>query len=182
MPRFAPCILLILLTGCASKPVERDNAEVIMFGPERMRLHPIFTQVKDWTGGGKPDGIEGELEFQDQFGDPTKSAGKVMFELFAYRPGYADPRGDRVVNPWVGSLLSLREQYEHWNRTSRTYSFQLAMPGISVKRTYVLTAMFEHSDGQRFFSRVVLKGVEDERKTGPRLPTLPEPTTRPVTP
>jgi hypothetical protein len=181
MPRFALCLLLILLTGCASKPVERDNAEVIMFGPTRMRLHPIFTQVKDWSGSGHPDGIEAEVEFQDQFGDPTKAAGKIMFELFNYRQGYADPRGERVVNPWVGSLLSLQQQYEHWNRTSRTYSFQLAMPGISTRHTYVLTAMFEHSDGQRFFHRVILKGQDEEPKTGPALPTLPLPTTRPAT-
>ena len=180
MRRLALCLLLIALTGCASKPLERDNAEIVMFGPTRMRVHPIFTQVKNWTGGGtRPDGIEAELEFQDQFGDPTKAAGKVMFELFNYRRSSPDPRGDRVVNPWVGSLLSLQQQYEHWNRTSRTYSFQLALPSISIRRSYVLTAMFEHSDGRRFFSQVILKGEEIEPKNITTLPTLPEPTTRP---
>lgn len=177
-----PLALLILpvFIGCASKPIERDNAEVVMFGPTRMRLHPIFTQVKDWTGDNKPDGIEAELEFQDQFGDPTKAAGKVMFELFSYTAG-PDPRGDRIVNPWVGSLLTLQQQYEHWNRTSRTYGFQLAMPGITTKKSYVLTAMFEHSDGRRFFSRVILKGEDELPKKGTLPPPLPPetPTTRP---
>ena len=179
---FASYLLLLCLVGCASKPIERDSAEVTMFGPTRMRLHPIFTQVKDWNSSGHPDGVEAEVEFQDQFDDPTKAAGRVMFELFSYRQGYPDSRGERLVNPWVGSLLTLQQQQEHWNRTSRTYSFQLAMPGISTKRTYVLTAMFEHNDGRRFFSRVILKGLEDEPKGNPALPILPEPTTRPIAP
>src|ERR1041385_4565024 len=98
---FLPLLIPLVLLGCASKPIERDNAEVAMFGPMRMRLHPIFTQVKNWSSGGgsgpgiKPDGIEAELEFQDQFGDPTKAAGKVMFELFSYHQG-PDPRGERL--------------------------------------------------------------------------------------
>jgi hypothetical protein len=180
MRRFAPFLLLILVTGCASAPVERDNAEVLMFGPTRMRLHPIFTQVKDWTGDNIADGIEAEVEFQDQFDDPTKAAGKIMFELYAYRQGFPDPRGDRIVNPWVGSLLTLQQQREHWNRTSRTYSFQLAMPGISLKRTYVLTAMFENGNGRRFFSRLILNPQQpDVSKSGPpRL--VPMPTTVPT--
>ena len=179
-------LLIPLFTGCSSKPVERDNAEIVMFGPAKMRLHPIFTQVKDWNNDGNPDGIEAELEFQDQFGDPTKAAGKVMFELFSYHQG-PDPRGERLVNPWVGSLLSLQQQYEHWNRTSRTYSFQLAMPAISTKQSYVLTAMFEHSDGRRFFSRLILKGEEELRKgtqplpLPPPAPTPTPPATQPVT-
>jgi hypothetical protein len=181
---FLACLLLLTLSlGCASRPIERDNAEVAMFGPTRMRLHPIFTQVKDWTGDGKPDGIEAEIEFQDQFGDPTKAAGKVMFELFSYKPG-PDPRNERLTNPWVGSLLSLQQQYEHWNRTSRTYSFQLAMPAITTKKSYVLTAMFEHSDGRRFFSRVILKGEDELPKKGilppPLPPEMPPATTKPA--
>jgi hypothetical protein len=176
-------ILCFNLIGCASKPVERDNVETLMFGPQQMRLHPIFTQVKDWTGDGQPDGIEAELEFTDQFDDPTKAAGKVMFELYGYRHGYPDPRGERLVNPWVGSLQTQLQQHEHWNRTSRTYSFQLAMPGLSMRHTYVLTAMFEHSDGRRFFSRVILNGEQTEpTPRRPTLPPLPEPTTRPATP
>jgi hypothetical protein len=170
----------IALVGCSTKPFERDTSESPLFGPERMRLHPIFTQVKDWTGDGVPDGIEAEVEFQDKFDDPTKAAGKFLFELFSYRSGFPDPRGERLVNPWVGSLTTLAEQRDHWNRTSRTYSFQLAMPGISPTRSYVLTAMFEHGDGRRFFGHVVLNAQQpDQPRRGPGLPTLPVPTTRP---
>ena len=165
---FAVCTFLFavsLLAGCTSAPMERDTDEVSIFGASRMRLHPIFSQVKDWTGDNLPDGVEAELEFQDQFGDPTKCAGKVMFELFAYRKGYPDPRGDRVANPWVGVLSSLQDQHDHWNRTSRTYSFQLSQPGINLHSDYVLTAMFEHNDGRRFFGRVILIGQAAEPKS-----------------
>ncbi len=182
----AAVITLVLLTGCASKPIERDNAEIVMFGPARMRIHPVFTQVKDWNGDGKPDGIQAELEFEDQFSDPTKAAGKVMFELYAYRRGYPDPRGDRLVNPWVGSLLSLQEQYEHWNRTGRTYSFDLAAPQdvVTLRRSYVLTAMFEHSDGRRFFSQTILTGTDDLgiNTNNVLTPPPPAPTTHPCIP
>jgi hypothetical protein len=181
------CGLLIFgsvgLIGCASKPLERDDAEAKLFGPQHMRLHPIFTQLKNWSNGGiKPDGIEAEIEFQDQFGDPTKAAGKIMFELYDYRDADPDPKGNRVLNPWVGSLLTLQQQYEHWNRTSRTYTFQLAYPQVSVRRNYVLTAMFEHSDGRRFFSQIILKAAPQELKNPTTLPSLPQPTSLPSLP
>jgi hypothetical protein len=128
-----------------------------MFGPASMRIHPIFTRVKDWTGDGKPDGIEALLEFQDRFSDPTKAMGSVIFELFEYRPGYPDDRGDSVCNPWIGSLATLEAQQQHWNRTSRTYSFQLAYGGIRLDRNYVLTAIFELNGGGRFFDRMIIE-------------------------
>ena len=74
------------LAGCASHaPVPRSPTDAALFAPVSMRIHPIFTQVKDWTGDDKPDGVEALLEFQDQFNDPTKAAGTVIFELYSYR-------------------------------------------------------------------------------------------------
>ena len=179
MLRFAIFLLLLSSVGCASKPMDRDDAEVTLFGPQRMRLHPIFTQVKDWTGDNVPDGVDAEVEFQDQFDDPTRAAGKMLFELFYYRPGYPDPRGERVANPWVGELVTLQQQRDHWNRTSRTYGFQLAMPSISATRGYVLTATFEHGDGRRFFGHVMLNSPQTEEPKRKSAPALPLPTTRP---
>src|SRR5688572_29582977 len=118
-------LVLIVLAGCAArKPVPMTEADAAMFAPLSMRIHPIFTDAKDWNGDGQPDGVEALLEFQDQFNDPTKAAGKVIFELFSYRAYHADTRGDRVVNPWVVSLQTLDDQQARWNRTSRTYSFR----------------------------------------------------------
>ena len=53
--------------------------DAALFGPSAMRIHPIFTRLSDWTGDGVPDGIEALIELQDQFGDPTKASGTIIF-------------------------------------------------------------------------------------------------------
>jgi hypothetical protein len=152
-----------LLTACQSDaPFVRSEADTRLFGPVAMRLHPIFTQIKDWTGDGKPDGIEALIELQDQFGDPTKASGRVVFELYDYQPYNPERRGERLVNPWIGYLETLDEQRDRWNRTSRTYSFQLQYDQIQPNKTYLLTAEFQLSGGGRFFDRVVVEGVRPD--------------------
>ena len=150
-----------------------------------MRIHPIFTQVKDWTGEGHPDGIEALIELQDQFGDPTKATGRVIFELFEYRQFDPDVRGLRLVDPWIGDLSTLAAQRERWNRTSRTYSFQLQYDGINENRYYVLTATFELSNGGRFFDQIILQPKEapiiQPPTTGPTTMSSMEPSTAPTT-
>jgi hypothetical protein len=164
---------LLLLCGCESpsnRPV--TNTDSALFGAAAMRIHPIFTQVKDWTGDGRPDGIEALIELQDQFGDPTKASGRVIFELFSYRAYDPDHRGERLVNPWIGDLSTLEAQRDRWNRTSRTYGFQLQYDQIREEQTYVLTATFELSNGGRFFDQIVL---------APKPPPTTFPTTLPTT-
>ncbi|HVT87398.1 MAG TPA: hypothetical protein VHD56_00985 [Tepidisphaeraceae bacterium] len=153
------CVLL--LASCDSTSVHsRSQTDAMLFGPSAMRIHPIFTQVKDWTGDDHVDGIEALIELQDQFGDPTKASGRVIFELFNYRPQDPDPRGDRITFPWIGDLSTLEAQRDRWNRTSRTYGFQLASDQIRDDRFYVLTAEFELSNGGRFFDRIILEPKE----------------------
>jgi hypothetical protein len=173
-----PCLIVSVTfaLGCeASKPYPRSQGDATLFGPAAMRIHPIFTQVKDWTNDGKPDGIEALLELQDQFGDPTKASGSVVFELFEYRAYDPEIRGQRVANPWIGDLSSMDAQRERWNRTSRTYGFQLAYPQVNENQAYVLTATFELSNGGRYFDRMILEAKE------PRVvePARTEPTTQP---
>lgn len=163
--------LLLLLTGCNSS---RNSSEGdAMFGPVSMRIHPIFTQVKDWTGDGRPDGIEALIEFSDRFEDPTKAAGRVVFHLHHYRRDYPNPAGKLVSDlPWIGEIQTLAQQKEHWSRTSGTYSFRLAYPQISANQDYVLEAMFERTGGGRFFDKIVLTAQSQETKrVGPA--TLP---------
>jgi hypothetical protein len=156
-------VLFLILAGCNAAPRHvRTPSEAQLFAPVSMRIHPIFTQVKDWTGDGVVDGIEALLEFQDQFTDPTKAAGDVVFELYAYRPYSPEARGERMVNPWLGSLRTLRDQEARWNRTSRTYSFELEYPEVRDDRDYVLVSTFD--TGQtRFFDQIVLEGRRTPR-------------------
>ncbi len=178
------CVLTLLAAGCATQIVpERTPRDGTMFGPARMRIHPIFTQVKDWTGDGQPDGIEALIEFQDRFDDPTKASGRAVFELFEYRPYNPDPRGDRVASPWTGSIVTVAEQRARWNRTLSTYSFRLAFPHVSEGRNYVLAAGFDRNaaEGQpsRFFDRIVIEG---QRNREPTVAGDATPTTRPANP
>jgi hypothetical protein len=168
----APALLAaLLLSGCASQR-PAGAADAGLCAPVAMRIHPIFTDVKDWAGDGRPDGIEALLEFEDQFGDPTKAGGSVIFELFTYRRNNPDPRGERVVNPWVGSLSTRADQLARWNRTSRTYVFQLEYPAIRQDAHYVLCATFD--TGQtRFFDQIVLQSASH-----PRVPATAATTTR----
>ncbi len=147
-----------LLMGCQANSTPQQG----MFTATAMRVHPIFTQVSSWTNSGKPDGIEAQLEFTDQFGDPTKATGKVLFELFGYRNDSPDPRGPRV-NRWPGSLVTLDEQRDRWNKVLWTYRFQLEDPQILTTNSYVLTATFEPTSGGRFFDQIVLQGHTPEK-------------------
>lgn len=148
--------------GCERRVKGLDmgkNAAGII-GPVSIRIHPSFTQVKDWTGDGNPDGIEALLEVRDRWNEPIRATGRVLFELYDYRIGSPDPRGTRLVNPWAVSLATVEEQTARWDRVSRAYKFQLAYRQADPDRTYILTASFE-TEGGRLFDRLNL-GPEPE--------------------
>lgn len=156
------------LAGCGSQPQwEPVQQQQQLFAPTAMRIHPVFTQIRDWTGDGKADGVDALIEFQDQFGDPAKASGSVLFEIYEYRPYSPDPRGRRAVAPFVTAVDNVAAQRDHWNRTSRCYSFQLAWPGVSPRAGYVLTATFEKSGGGRFMDRILLEPMERPATTRP---------------
>jgi len=164
-----------LLMGCqpASRADDRVRTDATMFGPTDLRIHP-FTSIKDWDADGQSNGLEALIELQDRFRDPTKATGTVIFELYSYERTQADHRGTRLAY-WRGTLLTLEEQKMHWNRISRTYSFQLAYPEISTNKSYVLEVWFEHA-GKRLTSQVVLETQEPKGV----VPTAPTPVTRPA--
>lgn len=178
--RLAGALLLAtLIGGCSSgvaTPATRTPVDQLLFSPTAMRLHPVFTQVRDWTGDGQPDGIEAVVEIQDQFGDPTKAAGRILFELYTYRPYNPDPRGPRLANPWEGRLDSMEDQRARWNRVNRAYIFQLAFPQARSGEDYVLAATFELSSGGRFFDRTIIEG--ERTRPGPSTGPAPLPGAR----
>ncbi len=156
----AGLLLQSALVGCgrteSAPPLARTVAPVSLLLPESMRLHPTFTRVIDGEAPGTIRGIEAELEFNDAQQEPIKAEGRVFFELFEYRRDAPDPRGPRIVNPWVGSLATEAEQKARWNRTTRTYTFHLTNPTIRTDRYYVLTATFEPVAGKRLFNRLII--------------------------
>ena len=164
-------LLPTLLAACASGPRPRTAEEAKLFGPQSMRVHPTFTRVKDWTGDGRPDGIEAVVELQDEFGEPTRAAGSVMFELYQYRQTFPDVRGRRVPEVWVWPLQRRNEQADHWIRALRAYTFKIPFdPG---RTPLVLEATFNLSEDRgRLTNQIVLE---------PPPPAAPPPATAPTT-
>ena len=165
--RWAVVLLpLLLALGCDSQPYPRSNLDQQLFGPAAVRIHPTFTVVRDWTGDQKPDGIEATLEVQDQFGDPTRSTGRVMFELWEYRKESPEVRGRRIGGPWITFLNTKDQQQDHWNAALRAYTVQLAQPGISTNRYYVLTVQFD-LNGEASTTEPTTQGATSRGTTHP---------------
>jgi hypothetical protein len=148
---------LPVVSACSLNPAPapRTAEESQLFGPVSMKLD-TFSKVKDWTGSGTPSGVEALIEFDDRFGDRTKAAGTVVFELYDYRPYWPDPRGDRLASPWTGSLLTYEQQKAHWETASGAYLFRLVFDHAMWNHSYVLDATFQSGGGTRFFSQIVL--------------------------
>ena len=166
--------LLLPLAGCKNHAYRRTDEEKAMFGPKSIRVHPTFTRVKDWTGDGKPDGIEAVVELQDESGEPTRATGGVMFELYEYRPTYPDVRGRRIPEVWVWPLQHRNEQAAHWSRALRAYTFKIALdPG---RTPLVLQATFNLSEERgRLTDQIVL----EPPAPSPAPPPATAPTTSP---
>jgi hypothetical protein len=173
---------MLLLIGCgSSRTPEPKSEQPASFAPVAMRIHPIFTRIKDFDGDNYPDGIDALIEFQDQLGDPTKASGRVIFELYAFQKFDPERKGKRLCNPWVGTLETLDDQRLRWNRTSRTYSFPLAYDQISLTGTYVLTAEFQLSNGGRFYDQIILEPPQGAYAAkGAAVPTTSQSTTAPT--
>lgn len=156
-----------------------------MFDPVAMRIHPVFTQVKDFTGDGKPDGIEALVQLTDRFGDSTKAAGTMMLELFDYRRTFPDPRSGRLGQPWIIPLKTIAEQQSHWRRVGAAYAMQLPFPKISNSSHYVLSATFTPVEGDRMFDQIVIvpQQQQSQRPGQEQQKDVPnQPTTAPAAP
>ncbi|CAA9406048.1 MAG: hypothetical protein AVDCRST_MAG64-1990, partial [uncultured Phycisphaerae bacterium] len=128
LPPLVAVLACLTSNACERKvrPLDMGKNAASIIGPVTVRIHPSFTQVKDWNGDGKPDGVEALLEVRDRWNEPIRATGGVLFELYDYRRGYPDPRGRRLVNPWTASLATVEDQAARWDRVSRAYKFQLA--------------------------------------------------------
>lgn len=160
---------LLAVTTIAGCEKQSRIAQDPMFGPAKVRIHPSFTQVKDWDGDGKPDGIEAVVELWDEFDEPTRGSGKLLFQLYGYRAASPEPRGERIAEPWPHLLETREQQIAHWSAALRAYTFQLPFPKAQRGRTYVLDAQFEtlggatRPGGGRLFDRLVLEPPPDKK-------------------
>ena len=172
MMRTAAVLALALVGfGCSGSPTPpvRTPAEAQFFKPASMHLSSAFTKVTDFDGDGAPDGVEAVVELQDRFGDATKAAGRIVFQVYAYKPVNPDTRGIPIAGPFEGRVDSIQDQRNRWSRVNRAYIFQLAFPNAALDHDYVVDAMFESTDGKRLFDRMTIEGdhVKPNPTTGP---------------
>jgi hypothetical protein len=172
---------LALQGACTVAPTPSPAAQANrLFDVVSMQLD-TFSKVKNWTSGTVPNGIEAVVEFDDAFGDRTKAAGSILFEIFDYRQGWPDPRGQRLVNPFSASLITFDEQKAHWDRASGAYIFRLSCDQLQLDRSYVLSATYQAPAGsggpQRLFSQIVLP-ARQTRETPSESNTTPATTQR----
>ena len=176
-------LLICCGLGCSSSvpQVGRTSTDTSFFAAASMHASPVFTKTADFDGDTQLDGIEAVMEIQDRFGDPTKAAGRFLFQVYAFKPYSPDPRGERVAGPFEGRVDTAQDQRNRWSKINRAYIFQLAFPGVQPSTDYVLETMFETPDGRRLTDRLMLEG--DHEKPGPTTgpsPLVPPATTAPA--
>jgi len=152
--------------GCGPSAPPRSATEQAMFGAVSFRIHPTFTQIKEWSGAKKPDGIEAIIEFDDQFGEPTRAAGTIRLELYNFQESDPDHRGHRLAI-WSATLSNHDDQVGHWDPAARGYAFQLAFPKIRPDHAYVLTAQFDRNN-TRLFDQLIIEPSAKEGYHGDR--------------
>jgi hypothetical protein len=151
----ALALLGLACVGCSGNRADPTRA-ASMLAPTRAGFQNTFTRAADWSGDGRVDGIEATVELVDAFGDTTKSAGRFIFELYAFDPQTPGFRGRRVINPWVAEVNTPSLQRLRWNATARAYTFRLEAAGVREDARYVLTVTFEPVSGRRLFDETIL--------------------------
>ncbi len=158
----AESLLLVVLIcfaqiGCGQR-ASIATPKSDMFSPISVRLHPVFTKVSHWENTPAADGLDVFVELTDAFGDQTKAAGSFVFDLYSYDPRSPDARGSRAFQPWLAPVVSIEQQREHYDRTSRAYRFQLIATGVRLDRPYVLGVSFTPTGGTgRVFGQLILQ-------------------------
>jgi hypothetical protein len=132
--------------GRSPTTAEADSLALLM--PTKIKIHS-FTKVKPLFGGGIPNGVEVWLEPLDRFGDVVKIVGELHFELYSYKSGSADHKGEQLEF-WQVRIATPAEQQRHWDRVARMYRFPLAWdyappPG----KKYILLATYQLPNGER---------------------------------
>lgn len=106
-----------------------------------MRIHPL-TRVMD-NSEDQQRIVEVRIEFSDQFGSTTRSAGQLRLELIDRGAG-----GD-VVEEWNNDLRSESSNALHFDDITRTYLFRLELDSQYSTRDAELRAYFLSIDNSR---------------------------------
>ncbi len=152
----------VALAGCRGGEALQGPAPATPFKamlPAQVRIHP-FTSTRGFAQGGGVTGIDARVVALDAFGDETKAFGTFRFELYAFAPRQADPRGARLY-VWRQDLGEPQLNAAQWDNISRSYRFELRWDEpIPAGQKLVLVAVFEGGPGPRLFDQRILTSGE----------------------
>jgi hypothetical protein len=149
--------LLALDVGCdrgrVSESSEGPSTEELVsyYSPQSIKILP-FTKARSFDEDAIPDGLGVSIRTLDAAGDPVKAYGTFVFELYGYRPGVSDHRGE-LLHTWTQPITSPKDQKQYWERVTTTYEFQLSWEGqpIEPQKKYILTATLQAPGAKRLF-------------------------------
>ena len=139
-------LLMTAAAGCVDprRAITREAA----FGPARLRINDTFTRLRDSNGDETPDQLEANIELIDAFGDATKGAGIMRFDLYDYAPEGTDFVGEPVGSTQTYDLSTGLEQSRYWQSVVRTYRFRLPWQ-LAGDQRYVLSVVYEPGEAER---------------------------------
>ena len=161
---------IVLSSGCAGPQgleytVQERRQLLSPIMADKIELVGPLTQPVSFDDDAIPDGLEAVLVARDKQGEPTKISGRIVFELYAYRPAAADPRGAQIQT-WELALASEKDQKTYWNHTTLMYEFKLQVDLATMPqaRKFVLLARYsdpwnEHMEDQAIID---LSGLASE--------------------
>jgi hypothetical protein len=161
--RFFMLCLALLPLGCQPPTDVQSRSDIACspFQVAKVYIQPAFTKVqRPDPAAHNPGYIEVCVELHDQFGDPLKAVGEFRFELFKYRPAFADPRGSRftVNGLQTFDLTGLEANQQHWNPITRSYKIALQLPDVPRDASrLVLQITFSLSDNFRLQDLLTLE-------------------------
>ena len=144
------CVLLLtaalgFVAGCPLGPPPGEvkvPKPINLLLPKEIRFHFFSAMRKTPARGVSDGGIDVRIEAIDSFGDETKAFGTFRFELYAFRPNIADPKGT-LINTWELPVLEGTDNLRHWESITRTYLFKLQWDkSILGGQPFVLRAVF----------------------------------------
>jgi hypothetical protein len=148
---------LVLLGACgrgeigpsAEGPTAQDLVKY--YSPASIKILP-FTKPRSFDNDAIPDGVGVSLRTLDSAGDPVKAYGTFIFELYGYKQGIGNHRGE-LVQTWTQPVNSLKDQKKFWERVTSTYEFQLSWEGkpISPDHRFIIVASFQAPGSDRLF-------------------------------
>ena len=139
--------------GRVSDTTEGPTTEELVsyYSPQSIKILP-FTKPCSFDEDVVPDGLCVSLHTLDAAGDPVKAYGTFLFELYAYRPGTSDHRGE-LLHTWTQPVNNPKDQKQYWEKPTKTYEFQLSWEGqpLEPQKKYILTATLQAPGAKRLF-------------------------------